>query len=92
MQISSVLIGCPILCLVQKEAMKQKTADLRLAEFDQVLVCGSWVEPPDVEVGFAELLSTPGTAGTAAVGVGTGRSHLVAGGHIGLLNEMKILS
>lgn len=27
--------------------------DSRLTEFDQILVCGSWVEATDVQVGFA---------------------------------------
>lgn len=61
----------------------------RLTQFDQVLVCGSRVEAADVEVSFAQLLSTEAAA-TAATGggvVGAGWSHLVAGGHIRRLGQ-----
>ena len=66
--------------------------DLRLTEFDQILVCGPRVEATDVQVGFAQLLS-PNAAAAAAVavaggvgGVGAGRGHVMAGRrHIGLL-------
>lgn len=65
--------------------------DLRLTEFDQILVCGSWVEATDIKVGFAQLLS-PAAAVTAAiancggVAVGAWGSHLMIGrGHICLL-------
>lgn len=73
--------------------------DLRLTEFDQILVCGSWVEATDVKVGFTQLLS-PDAAVTAAVAdgggvaivvaVGAWRSHLMIGqGHICLLWKNK---
>lgn len=39
----------------------------------------------DVQVRFAQLLASPTAAVTATVGVGTGGCHLLAGGHIGLL-------
>ena len=67
----------------------------RLTELDQILVCGSWMEATDVQVGFTQLLSHAATAATAIAaagcgggggGVGAGRSHLMAGRRrIGLL-------
>lgn len=73
--------------------------DLRLTEFDQILVCGPWVEATDVQVGFAQLLS-PTAVAAIANGVGSGvaivvvvgawRSHLmVGGGHIRLLQNKQ---
>lgn len=65
--------------------------DSRLAEFDQVLVGGPGVKAADVQIGFAQLLST---SCTAAVSVGTRRRHLGTGGYIGLLQEqtkMKLI-
>lgn len=72
----------------------------RLAELDQILVCGSWMQATDVKVGFAELLcSTVAVAAAIAEGgcvavaiaVGTWRSHLmVGGGHICLLKTERI--
>lgn len=56
----------------------------RLAELDQVLVRGPGVEAADVQVGFTQLLASA-AAVAATVGVGTGRRHLVDGGHICLL-------
>lgn len=51
----------------------------RLAELDQVLVCGAGVQPPDVEVGLAELIrGPPGWAGA-------GGAQGLCRGHIGLL-------
>lgn len=75
-------------------------SDLRLAEFDQVLVRGARVEAPDVKVGLAQLLAATAAAvaeggsggvAAAAVVVGAWWSHLVVGGrHIRLLrNRMK---
>lgn len=78
--------------------------DLRLTEFDQILVCGSRVEATDVQVRFAQLLS-PTTAVAAATAVADGgggvavvvvvgawRSHLmVGGGHIRLLQNKERL-
>lgn len=70
--------------------------DLRLTEFDQILVCGPWVEATDVQVGFAQLLSPTAAAAAIADGggvaivvvVGAWRSHLmVGGGHIRLLQH-----
>lgn len=61
----------------------------RLAELDQVLVCSSWMEATDIQVRFTQLFPSPTTAVAAAVGVGTGGRHLVAGGHIGLLREKR---
>lgn len=57
----------------------------RLAEFDQVLVRGPRMEPADVQVSFTQLFPSPAAAVATTVGVGTGGRHLVAGGHIGLL-------
>ncbi len=72
--------------------------DLRLTEFDQILVCGPWVEATNVQVGFAQLLSPTAAAAAIADGggggvaiavvVGAWRSHLmVGGGHIRLLQN-----
>lgn len=68
------------------------SSDLRLTEFDQILVCGSWVEATDVKVRFAQLLSpaaatiADGGGVAAVVSVRAWRSHLmVGGGHIRLL-------
>lgn len=70
--------------------------NLRLTEFDQILVSGPWVEATDVQVGFAQLLSPTAAAiadggggGVAiVVVVGAWRSHLmVGGGHIRLLQK-----
>lgn len=71
--------------------------DLRLTEFDQILVCGSWMEATDVKVGFAQLLSPTiaaaitdgrGGGGVAIIVVGAWRSHLMTGrGHIRLLQN-----
>lgn len=70
--------------------------DLRLTEFDQILVCGPWVEATDVQVGFAQLLSpdvaaaVADGAGVVAVVVRAWRSHLmIGGGHIRLLERKK---
>lgn len=73
--------------------------DLRLTEFDQILVCGPWVEATDVQVGFAQLLSPTaaaiangGGSGVAVVVVGAWRSHLMVGrGHIRLLQIERIV-
>lgn len=59
----------------------------RLAELDQVLVRGPRMEATDVQVCFAQLFPSPTAAVATAVGVGTGGRHLVAGGHIGLLQR-----
>ncbi len=61
----------------------------RLAEFDQVLVCGSRMEAADVQVRFTQLFPSPAAAVTTTVSVRTGRRHLMAGGHIGLLQLKK---
>lgn len=74
--------------------------DLRLTEFDQILVCGPWVEATDVQVGFAQLLAPTAAAAASAIAdgggggvavvvvVGAWRSHLmVGGGHIRLLQK-----
>ena len=60
-----------------------------MTELDQILVCGSWMEATDVQVGFTQLLSHAATAASAiaaAAGCGGGRggvwagwSHLMAG-------------
>lgn len=76
--------------------------DLQLTEFDQILVCGPWVEATDVQVGFAQLLSPSATAAIADGGSGGGVaavvvvvvgawwSHLmVGGGHIRLLQNKQ---
>lgn len=75
-----------------------RPGDLRLTELDQVLVCGARVEASDVQVGFAQLLSSAAAVAAVADGVG-GRvavvvvvgawgSHLmVGGGHIRLLQR-----
>lgn len=70
--------------------------DLRLTEFDQILVCGSWVEATDIKVGFAQLLSpaaaaiADGGAIAVVVAVGAWRGHLmVGGGHICLLENKR---
>ena len=55
-----------------------------MAELDQVLVRGPGVQAADVQVGFTQLFAAS-AAVAAAVGVWTGRRHLVDGGHIGLL-------
>lgn len=81
--------------LLGVSACKGVLGDLRLTKFDQILVCGSWVEATDIKVGFAQLLS-PAAAVTAAIAngggvavvgvVGAWRSHLMIGrGHICLL-------
>lgn len=57
----------------------------RLTKLDQVLVRGPRMEAADVQVCFAQLFPSTATAVAATVGVGTRGSHLVAGGHIGLL-------
>lgn len=57
----------------------------RLTKLDQVLVCGPRMETADIQVCFAQLFPSTTTAVAATVGVGTGGCHLVAGGHIGLL-------
>lgn len=59
----------------------------RLAKLDQVLVRGPRMEAANVQVCFAQLFPSPTAAVATAVGVGTGRRHLVAGGHIGLLQR-----
>lgn len=76
--------------------------DLRLTEFDQILVCGSRVEATDVQVGFAQLLSPTAAAATTAIADGSGGvavavvvrawwSHLmVGGGHIRLLPNKEM--
>lgn len=51
----------------------------RLAELDQVLVGGAGVQPPNVKVGFAELIRGP------PGGVGAGGAQGLRWGHIGLL-------
>lgn len=56
-----------------------------MAELDQVLVRGPWMEAANVQVSFTQLFPSPTTAVATTVGVGTGGRHLVAGGHIGLL-------
>lgn len=65
--------------------------NLRLTEFDQILVCGSWGKATDVKVGFAKLLSSSSTAAAAAAAIAEGhgiaiaiavwawRSHLMVG-------------
>lgn len=62
--------------------------DLRLTEFDQILVCGPRVKAADIQVGFAQLLPPTAAAAVAdgvAVVVGAWWSHLmVGGGHIRL--------
>lgn len=69
--------------------------DLRLTEFDQILVCGPRVKAADIQVGFAQLLPPTAAAAVAdgvavAVVVGAWWSHLmVGGGHIRLLQEIK---
>lgn len=69
--------------------------DLRLTEFDQILVCGPRVKAADIQVGFAQLLPPTAAAAVAdgvavAVVVGAWWSHLmVGGGHIRLLQEKK---
>ncbi len=57
----------------------------RLAELHQVLVCGSRMEAADVQVSFTQLFPSPAAAVTTTVSVRTGGRHLMAGGHIGLL-------
>lgn len=57
----------------------------RLAELDQVLICGPRMKAADVQVSFTQLFPSPAAAVATCVGVGTGGRHLVAGGHIGLL-------
>ncbi len=57
----------------------------RLAELDQVLVCGARMEAADIQVRFTQLFPSAAAAVAATVGVGTRGRHLVAGGHIGLL-------
>lgn len=59
----------------------------RLAELDQVLIRGPRMEAANVQVRFAQLFPSPTAAAATAVGVGTGGRHLVAGGHIGLLQR-----
>lgn len=61
----------------------------RLAEFNQVLVRGPRMEAANVQVRFAQLFPSPTAAVATAVGVGTGGRHLVAGGHIGLLQRER---
>lgn len=78
-------------------------SDLRLTEFDQILVCGPRVEATDVQVGLAQLLSaTAAVADGGSDGVGAAAaaaaavvrawwSHVMVGGrHIRLLhNRLK---
>lgn len=45
------------------------------------------MEAANVQVCFAQLFASPTAAVATAVGVGTGGRHLVAGGHIGLLQR-----
>lgn len=45
------------------------------------------MEAANVQVRFAQLFPSPTAAVATAVGVGTGGRHLVAGGHIGLLQR-----
>lgn len=45
------------------------------------------MEAANVQVRFAQLFPAPTAAVATAVGVGTGGRHLVAGGHIGLLQR-----
>lgn len=47
------------------------------------------MEASDVQVCFTQLFPSPTAAVAATVGIGTGGRHLVAGGHIGLLQEKK---
>lgn len=70
--------------------------DLRLTEFDQILVCGPRVKAADIQVGFAQLLPPTAAAAVAdgvavaVVVVGAWWSHLmVGGGHIRLFQEIK---
>lgn len=65
-----------------------KQGHSRLTELDQVLVCGSWMETTDVQVGFAQLVSTAAASITAG-GVGTGWCHLLGGGCIRLLWKQR---
>lgn len=67
------------------ETMKQLKSHSRLAELDQVLVRGPWMEAANVQVSFTQLFPSPATVVATTVGVRTRRCHLVAGGHIGLL-------
>lgn len=50
------------------------------------MVCGSRMEAADVQVSFTQLFPSP-TAVAATIVVGTWGRHLVAGGHIGLLQK-----
>lgn len=47
------------------------------------------MEATNVQVRFAQLFPSPTAAVATAVGVGTGGRHLVAGGHIGLLQRER---
>lgn len=67
----------------------EKKSHSRLAELDQVLVRGPRMEAADVQVSFTQLFPSP-AAVVATVVVGTGGRHLVAGGHIGLLEQERI--
>lgn len=68
-----------------------------MTEFDQILVCGPWVEATDVQVGSAQQLHPTATAAIADGGiggiavvvvVGAWWSHLMVGwGHICLLQN-----
>lgn len=74
-------------CNHSQELDQHRKEYSRLAQLDQILVCGTRVQPTYVKVGLAQLLSSAAAAVTAAVGVGTGGCHLLAGGHIGLLKR-----
>lgn len=76
-----------MLCYVQNN-QKLKN-DLRLAELDQILVRGPRMEAANIQIGFAQLFPSTATAVATTVGVGTGGCHLVAGGHIGLLQQER---
>lgn len=60
----------------------------RLAEFDEVLVCGPRWQAPDIQVGLTQLLCS---SLAAVVGAWAGRSHGMRGWSIGLLgtNEKR---
>lgn len=64
---------------------KQCEYHSRLAELDQVLVCGPRMEAADIQVSFTQLFPPDAVAAT----VGTGGRHLVAGRHIGLLQQER---
>lgn len=67
------------------EKKKQCEYHSRLAELDQVLVCGPRMEAADIQVSFTQLFPPDAVAAT----VGTGGRHLVAGRHIGLLQQER---